>query len=251
MNVNRNLRSLYSVIRISDFGFGLPAILALALAALPSSAQPTNGPARPDFSAFKIISQRNIFNPSRSARYSPSMPTQTRRLRRVDSVALVGTMNYDAQGPLAFFDGTASEYRKVLKTSDTIAGYKVADIKPACVKLAIGTNEFQLRVGMELRREDQGKWHLAERTEPPSERSDRTPLVRPAPQPPGPRPGPPAAATNGEPQVVAINPDFQPPLPDPPAEAAAANAAPEAPFGGSDDEVLARLIQRRRQQTDQ
>lgn len=250
MNVNRNLRSLYSVIRISDFGFGLPAILALALAPLSSSAQPTNRPVRPDFSAFKSINQRNIFNPSRSAKYTPSMPTQTRRPRRVDSVALVGTMSYDAQGPLAFFDGTASEYRRVLKTSDTIAGYKIADIEPACVKLVVGTNEFQLRVGMELRREDQGKWHLAERTEPPSERSDRTASVRPAPLPPGPRPGPPAAATNSEAQAIAFNPDFQAPLADPPAEAGAANAAPGAASGGSEDDVLARLMQRRRQQTD-
>ena len=42
-----------------------------------------------------------------------------------------------------------------------IAGYKVANIAPNGVKLAAGTNELELSVGMQLRREEDGPWLLA------------------------------------------------------------------------------------------
>ena len=82
-------------------------------------------------------------------------------------------MSYE-KGLFAFFDGTSSEYRKVLKRTDTIAGYKVEDIAPNHVKLASGTNEFDLPVGMQMRREEEGDWLLTTRTETPSAGPSRT-----------------------------------------------------------------------------
>jgi len=69
-------------------------------------------------------------------------------------------MSYE-KGEFAFFDGTSSDYRKALKLSDMIAGYKVADITPTAVSLASGTNELKLGVGMQLRREEEGPWRLS------------------------------------------------------------------------------------------
>jgi hypothetical protein len=66
-------------------------------------------------------------------------------------------MSYE-KGDFAFFDGSRSQYRKALKLADTIADYKIANITPNSVRLAAGTNELELRVGMRLRREDQGPW---------------------------------------------------------------------------------------------
>ena len=251
MKMTRHLRSRHFGLQVLKCGGRFPAVLAVVLAALPSSAQPTNRAARPDFSAFKTIYERNIFNPSRSAKYSPELRSQTRRPKRVDSVALVGTMSYEEQGPLAFFDGGASQYRKVLKTSDSIVGYKITDIQPGCIKLAAGTNEFELRVGMELRREDQGKWQMAERAELPSERVERPTSTRFASPPSGPRPEPAALPPAGGPQVTAINAELPPTFAEPPPEPGPPNAGPEATPGGSDSDVLARLMERRRQQTDQ
>ena len=62
-------------------------------------------------------------------------------------------MTYE-KGTFAFFDGTSSEYKKALKLADAIAGYKVTNIAPNGVKLASGTNELDLSVGAQLRREE-------------------------------------------------------------------------------------------------
>jgi len=253
MKVNGNLRFGYSGTRIWRFGFGLPAALALLLAAsLPGFAQPTNSPGRPDYAAFKLINERNIFDPRRSAPSIRTRRTESRRSSNVDALTLVGIMSYDGQGPIAFFDGTSSQYQKVLKPADTIAGYKLTDIEPAYVKLAVGTNEFQLPIGMQLRRDDQGKWQMAEPTYPSAERSEGTTSVRAAGPPsvaqtdlrppPG---GPPDAPTNGEPQVVVIDPNGQPMPLDPQAESGDTNAPPG---GGETDPVVLRLMQRRAQE---
>jgi hypothetical protein len=69
-------------------------------------------------------------------------------------------MSYE-KGTFAFFDGTSSEYKKALKLADAIAGYKVTNIAPNGVKLASGTNELELSVGAQLRREEDGPWLLA------------------------------------------------------------------------------------------
>ena len=55
-------------------------------------------------------------------------------------------MTYE-KGTFAFFDGTSSDYKKALKLTDVIAGYKVTNIAPNGVKLASGTNALELSVG--------------------------------------------------------------------------------------------------------
>jgi len=116
-------------------------------------------PARLDYSAFKVVVDRNIFDPNRSPR-RPGEPRLRTAPKTVDSLTLVGTMSYE-RGAFAFFDGSSSEYKKALKLTDAIAGYKVSNIAPSSVRLAAGTNELELGVGMQLRREEDGPWSLA------------------------------------------------------------------------------------------
>ena len=119
----------------------------------------TNGArASLDYSAFKIIVDRNIFDPNRFPHAGPR-PIASKP-KSFDSVTLVGTMSYE-KGTFAFFDGTSSEYKKALKLTDSIAGYRVTNIAPNAVKLATGTNEVELSVGGQLRREENGPWLLA------------------------------------------------------------------------------------------
>src|SRR5205085_7839701 len=99
---------------------------------LAGRAQSTNPPGRLDFQAFKILTERNIFDPNRSSDSGPR--SEPRKAARVESFALVGTLSYE-KGNFAFFDGSGSAYRKALKTGDTIAGYKIAEITAAGVKL--------------------------------------------------------------------------------------------------------------------
>jgi hypothetical protein len=105
---------------------------------------------------------RNIFDPNRY----PHRPGEARvaaKPKSVDSLTLVGTMSYE-KGTFAFFDGTSSDYKKALKLTDSIAGYKITNIAPDSVKLVSGTNELALSVGAQLRREEDGPWLLASRS---------------------------------------------------------------------------------------
>ena len=118
----------------------------------------TNGPITLDYSSFKVIVDRNIFDPNRTARGSVG-PRDFSKPKSFDSLTLVGTMTYE-KGTFAFFDGTSSEYKKALKLADAIAGYKVTNIAPNGVKLVSGTNQLDLSVGAQLRREENGPWLL-------------------------------------------------------------------------------------------
>jgi hypothetical protein len=201
-------------------------------------AQPTNTPARLDYSSFKLITDRNIFNPNRSARLPRTEGRETRSEVRAESFALVGTMSYE-KGLFAFFDGASSDYRKVLKTQDAIAGYKVMDIAPNQVKLASGTNEVNLPVGMQMRRKEEGGWTLSARVEADSPhpiQSTATRTISPTTAPAG---EPRTVASDTEPAIVVI--DGQP-------ENIATNAEPQTASGGSENDVLTRLRQRREQE---
>lgn len=119
-----------------------------------AGASATNaGPASLDYSAFRLVAERNIFDPNRF----PHTSTERVQPKTVESFGLVGTMSYE-KGDFAFFDGPSADYKKVLKASDTIAGYKVVAVLPDSVKLARATNELVLAVGSQMRRRDDGTW---------------------------------------------------------------------------------------------
>ena len=124
-----------------------------------AAAGASNGPVVLDYAAFKVIVDRNIFDPNRVPHRSGA-PSVRPKPKNVDSLTLVGTMSYE-KGTFAFFDGTSSDYKKALKLTDAIAGYRVTNIAPNSVKLASGTNELELSVGAQLRREEDGPWLLA------------------------------------------------------------------------------------------
>ncbi|TAK93564.1 MAG: hypothetical protein EPO07_17955 [Verrucomicrobia bacterium] len=112
-----------------------------------------------DESAFRIVSERNIFNGNRSG--GTVRLASSRRPTRVETFTLVGTMAYE-KGVFAFFEGSSSEFTKVLKTDGVIAGHKIADILADAVKLEADGKEIELTIGSQMRREDEGAWHMAE-----------------------------------------------------------------------------------------
>jgi hypothetical protein len=91
-------------------------------------------------------------------------------------------MSYE-QGQFAFFEGAT------LKPEGAVSGFKVVSISQSGVKLDAGTNQLQgvameentntleLKVGYQLRREDNGPWLLAMNTAS-SSGSDRNPTSR-------------------------------------------------------------------------
>jgi hypothetical protein len=139
---------------------GMLALLVAGLNQL--SAQTTNSVNPRDFAAFQIINERNIFDPNRRPRIQRSNPAP--RVRQiVDSFSLVGTMSY-SNVLLAFFEGTSSDYRKSIPVGGKIATYTAVDIQHNTVKLRAGTNDVELRVGMQMRRSEDGSWSPAEAT---------------------------------------------------------------------------------------
>lgn len=202
-------------------------------------AQTTNAPARLSYDAFRMISDRNIFNPNRVAR---SAPRTTRRdttpAAHVEAFSLVGIMGYE-KGLFAFFEGTRADFKQVLQADSVIGPYKVASVMPDVVKLSFGTNDFEMKVGMQMRREDEGEWFLSAAGESSSRRravfsqsltnADTGSLTATN--------GTETAGSEGEPEVIVV-------------ESETAANAPEgaaAPESGTTDPVLLRLMQRRQE----
>lgn len=152
---------------------GTNATEAVASAEMPELAKPAPAPARPTttasaaatsslaFEAYRIIAERNIFDPTRQPRSGGrSRPRAEARPARIDGFSLLGTLIFD-KGAFAFFDGTDSKYRKVASPSDTIAGYKVARITVKSARLELNGQHVELPVGQQMRRQEDGTWRLA------------------------------------------------------------------------------------------
>jgi len=121
----------------------------------------TNGPAQTDYAFFKSVNDRNIFIPARVPN-RPDSPrsSEPRRQPKVESVSLVGTLRYE-RGSVAFFDGSSPEFRKPLKPGDSIAGHQIVSVTDSLVRLVAKDQPVDLKVGSQLRREDDGPWTLA------------------------------------------------------------------------------------------
>lgn len=147
------------------------AALASFLAGpLTARAQPTNASPSLDYQSFKLIADRNIFDPNRAPRAARAPRAESRRPARTESFSLVGTLSYE-KGAFAFFDGSSSEYRKALKCGDTIAGYKICEITAKGVKLETNGQQIELPVGGQMRRQDEEEWAVASGAAPASQAS--------------------------------------------------------------------------------
>jgi len=134
-------------------------MLGVFLLTLSAFAQTTNTTSRVDYSNFRVIADRNIFNPNRVARYYRSERRESNPNRTGgDYFSLVGTMLYQ-KGSFAFFDGTSSDYKQVVEPGAAIAGYTVKEILPKSVKLVANGKETEMKIGAQMRRED-GHWQL-------------------------------------------------------------------------------------------
>lgn len=138
--------------------------------------EPTT-PADSKYDSFRLIVDRNIFNPSRR----PRERTEERQ-PRIDTIALVGTMQSD-KGVVAFFDSQDSAYRKTLREGQSLGEFKVQKIQPNEVELARDGKPVSLRVSDQLRRPEGGDWSLAPSDLPaataPGAASAAAPVVEP------------------------------------------------------------------------
>jgi hypothetical protein len=236
-------------------------IALLASASQMVAAESTNAPAKAPtqltFDSFRPVSDRNIFNPNRYARSSgrTTRSTSSTPASRVESISLVGVIAYE-KGYFAFFDGTRSDYQQSLQTGGTIGQYHVARVTSDMVQLTAGTNTYDLKVGMQMRREDEGDWFLSESGEAPRKR-----IVSTRTRTRGGAHGENSTGSNGEemtggePEVIVVesNPqpesnggEVQPTTENGNGNGAVAPAEADAGDAGTTDPVLRALMERRR-----
>ena len=137
----------------------LPAILLLATAGVGVSmsrvaAQPAPAAAR-GFEAYAIVVKRNIFD----ARRRRDMPVGGPQAPAPDFLDLRGTLVQSGE-PLAFFEGSGSDYRKALGVGADLAGLKVGDINTEKVTLLNGAEKISLPVGARLQKDEAGHWQV-------------------------------------------------------------------------------------------
>lgn len=117
------------------------------------------------FDAFRLITERNIFNPNRSGRRDRTVEEAPPRL---DVITLVGTMDSDQGGLRAFFDGSEAGFRKVLHVGESVDKFKVTKIAPQNVDLERDGKTVSIRVGQQFRRPEGADWNLAADLQPRS-----------------------------------------------------------------------------------
>ena len=123
--------------------------------ATPASAAAKLAPtaANGSFDSFRLIGDRNIFDPNRrsrarSASNEPAAPTG-------DIIAFVGTMDYD-QGIFAFFDSSDARYRKVLPEGGKLAEFVVKHVEARRVDLTRDGKVTTLEITQQLHRPPEG-----------------------------------------------------------------------------------------------
>jgi hypothetical protein len=161
-NIERRMKTAWSVLGALAIG------LVLSSGAQTNS---TNSAASisqwPNFETFNIIQRNNIFDPNRIPWRKPG----TGVIRpRVDGFALKGTLSY-SKGRFAVFDGTSSEYNKVLGVGGVIAGYTVKEVTLTNVTLSASGKDFKMPVGRQVRNSN-GKWQMGQPVAPTNDETN-------------------------------------------------------------------------------
>lgn len=153
-------RTLSVLLAWGAFAGGLGAQEAAAPAAAPPAEPAAATPLGRTYQDFQAINDRNIFNPNRTrrSRYA-EVEEEKPKEPKIEVVALTGTLSY-AKGTVAFFDSASSEFRKAAKVGDQIAGYLLKEIAQSQVALERESQLVQLKVGQQLRRQDEGPWEV-------------------------------------------------------------------------------------------
>lgn len=131
-----------------------PAVAA-ALGSAPARKDSSVAPST-SFDTFRVINDRNIFNPNRSGRRERG---SEERAPRNDVISLIGTMESD-KGLRAFFEGSERSFRRALIAGASVDKFKVTQVTAHVVELERDGKTFSMRVGQQLRRPEGGDWTL-------------------------------------------------------------------------------------------
>jgi len=116
--------------------------------------------------AFRILEQRNLFDPTRqppraaSPRPTPSTtPNSVAPVERRESLTLLGVVVSGEQA-FAHLTGSSPEVRRVARVGDTVAGARVALIETGRVVLELPEGPVTLKVGYQMSRRGDQPWQV-------------------------------------------------------------------------------------------
>jgi hypothetical protein len=136
------------------------ALLPLFFAPVPARSQENESSPAPGFQSYRIVVDRNIFDPDRRASRPERRSTPTEPLSQPEELAVTGVLIHDGAA-VAFFEGTTPEYSVDLKEGGTIVGYTVVEIRTDRLRISKNGREVELPVGSGLSRQHEGEWELA------------------------------------------------------------------------------------------
>lgn len=122
-------------------------------------------PAEAGLDFFRILYQNNVFDPNRRP-YRPPEPQRERpviRTPEINSFSLNGIMNYDGKS-LAIFNGSSSSYSGIKNPGDKVGDFTLSKVLIDSVILVSDSSEdeknlnFDLKIGEAYSREDEGPW---------------------------------------------------------------------------------------------
>ena len=190
------------------------------------------GVSYPSLVSFKLIQERNIFDPDRRRpremrRETPVAPP------REESFTLLGTMSY-GERILAFFEGTQRDWSGAVELGKEVAGHTLKEVEFDHILLELEGEILSLQVGAGRSKRGDGDWETQER---------------------GSRKGSSGGSRSGRSSRSSSSSTFRPARPEDSADAASAsadggseNAADESVIDGSASDILKQMMERRRQQ---
>ena len=118
-----------------------------------------NSSSPPDFSEFRIILERNIFDPGRTPGYgnaarSRERPPETERLYLKGVLIQKGAA-------LAFFEGTKAAYNAIRTTGESIGEFKISHIHTERIIIEGEGRRIEIPVGSGLMKEEGREWELS------------------------------------------------------------------------------------------
>ena len=111
------------------------------------------------FDGFRIVVDRNIFNPNRTGRRERT--TEEVAPPRLDSIALVGTIDSD-KGLRAIFDVSIPRTKssQAVHAGESVDKFKVTKITPKAIDVERDGKTVPMSVGQQFRRPPGGDWDL-------------------------------------------------------------------------------------------
>ncbi len=110
------------------------------------------------FDDFRLVVERNIFDPERRRREPENVRTEALPERPpTDRILLVGVLVEEATA-YCFFESDVREYRGVAALGESLGDLRVAEIKTGEITLAEGERTIKMSVGMSLMKEGDGEW---------------------------------------------------------------------------------------------